>query len=751
MADDSSFFLIPGLMLLLAGISLLSRGRDRQGDGRLRRSCGRRQRQPPVPKPGGKRRYRSVTVDHIVRESIIRPDGGLPHRGVQLTRPLKLPMAPPAVPDMVKVAAGQAAGRAAMPRKDDCGISGREDKLLSSINTSGSVEKASDSSRRNKQPHGLTALKRSITETQDRRAGDRDKELHSEVSSSSQPPQMDCIVRESILRPDGGLPYMSGLLLRPPAQPRAEPAVLSPENTIRKSFFHKDEEQTRREKEFLRPHRLSVASSAVPGMAKVAAGPTARPPTIQRNAGHGMTLKKHKLESSTDTDRSMGKPSGLSTENQCPKGLRARKIPKMEIQDYMEGKRKQGPHSGISSSSQPPQMDCIVRESILRPDGGLPQRKREFLKPFGLPMLSSAFPSWAKREKGLPLPQANRRDDRSAPGRHTDCALSPKECAGKLGALPMKQQQPRTDIRGSTQCNNSEPSARWMIVHERLLDPQEGRCQWKEVSKGRLPQDDLSQPPFELSTALPVLPSPANGIMHKDQGCQTDYVIILDPFVTDVRNGKEPDTAAPLRIKKLQLKEEHRSKLSEHITKKCREVQLQRFPGPVQRSTEKMHRALPKNACAGAGALPPRSPCVRFIKHKPLLHPDQVKQRRLGASIACPAASRTPRSRPVPVFFHSPEATFMPEEQREALELHIRAKKLQILERRLGTKHPSQSAVPQEEGGRAALRTSALPSMLCKATKTSSTSWNQGSHQADSAEAVHKSKWQNLRALYSAP
>lgn len=92
----------------------------------------------------------------------------------------------------------------------------------------------------------------------------------------------------------------------------------------------------------------------------------------------------------------------------------------------------------------------------------------------------------------------------------------------------------------------------------------------------------------------------------------------------------------------------------------------------------------------------------------------------------------------------------MPEEQREALELHIRAKKLQILERRLGTKHPSQSAVPQEEGGRAALRTSALPSMPCKVAKTSSTSWNQGSHQADSAEAVHKSKWQNLRALYSA-
>jgi len=97
-------------------------------------------------------------------------------------------------------------------------------------------------------------------------------------------------------------------------------------------------------------------------------------------------------------------------------------------------------------------------------------------------------------------------------------------------------------------------------------------------------------------------------------------------------------------------------------------------------------------------------------------HPDQVKQKKRGASIACPAFSRIPRSQPVPVYFHSPEATFMPEEQREALELHIGGKKVQTLEGCLGMKRPSQSAVPQEEGGRAALRTSALPSTPCKAT-----------------------------------
>ena len=182
------------------------------------------------------------------------------------------------------------------------------------------------------------------------------------------------------------------------------------------------------------------------------------------------------------------------------------------------------------------------------------------------------------------------------------------------------------------------------------------------------------------------------------------------------------------------------SKLREHITKKCREVQLQGFPGPEQRSMEMKHRALPKNARAGAGTLPPQSPSVRFIKPKTLVHPDQIKKKQRRTSIACPEASRTARSHPVPVYFHSPEATFMPEEQREALELHIHAKKLQMLERRLGMKRPFESAVPQEEGGRAALRTSALPSTPCRPTKKSSTSRNHGSQQPDSAEAVPTSK-----------
>lgn len=105
-----------------------------------------------------------------------------------------------------------------------------------------------------------------------------------------------------------------------------------------------------------------------------------------------------------------------------------------------------------------------------------------------------------------------------------------------------------------------------------------------------------------------------------------------------------------------------------------------------------------KNPCAGSAPLPAPSPCVRFLKPKSLLRPDQVKQKELGASITCPVASRTPRSLPVPIYFHSTETRFMSEEQHEALELHIHSKRLQHSGDHLSTEHASQQALPQEEG-----------------------------------------------------
>ena len=79
-------------------------------------------------------------------------------------------------------------------------------------------------------------------------------------------------------------------------------------------------------------------------------------------------------KASRDTERSMGKPSGISIQNQCPHGLRVPKASMMEIQDSKKGNNTEGPHSEVSSSSQPAQTDCIMQESILRPDGLLPDR-----------------------------------------------------------------------------------------------------------------------------------------------------------------------------------------------------------------------------------------------------------------------------------------------------------------------------------------------------------------------------------------
>jgi len=86
----------------------------------------------------------------------------------------------------------------------------------------------------------------SITEIQYPRAGNRTEESHSEVSSSSQQPQTDCIVRESIFRPDGRLPDRNGLLLQPSLLHETETVLF-----LRKSFYPNDEDQRRREKEFL--------------------------------------------------------------------------------------------------------------------------------------------------------------------------------------------------------------------------------------------------------------------------------------------------------------------------------------------------------------------------------------------------------------------------------------------------------------------------------------------------------------------
>lgn len=288
--------------------------------------------------------------------------------------------------------------------------------------------------------------------------------------------------------------------------------------------------------------------------------------------------------------------------------------------------------------------------------------------------------------------------DIPAEDQHLDSALSKTSSAEEADELPGKRQcleiltaprSPRLGKQASKPGSGDEeppaevsssmqPPETGTIVRESLLRPDEGRQQWVEVS----------QQPLGLSVDLSALPSPANTVLRKDQGCQTDFVIILRPLGADAGNGNQPQTAAPVDISELQLRLEQHSKA---CMQTASEENLESSSGTVQQSTEEEHEALPQNACSGP--LPPQCPCVAFLKYKPLLHPDQVKRnwKKHGASTVCPAASGPPCSGPQPVHFHRPEATFMPQE-------------LQHRGDQLGPERPCQRAVPWEEGGWAAPR-----------------------------------------------
>lgn len=337
---------------------------------------------------------------------------------------------------------------------------------------------------------------------------------------------------------------------------------------------------------------------------------------------------------------------------------------------------------------------------------------------YGIPRSKSCPGSWsnaslerhggARTEPEPPCQPAPRKEthpaDIPAEDQHLDSALSKTSSAEEADELPGKRQRleiltaprpPRLEKEGSKPGSGDEeppaevsssiqPPEMGPIVRESLLRPDEGRQQWVEVS----------QQPLGLSVDLSALPSPANTVLRKDQGCQTDFVIILRPLGADAGNGNQPQTAAPVDISELQLRLEECSKACMQTASK---ENLESSSGTVQQSAEEEHEALPENACSGP--LSPQCPCVPFLKCKPLLYPDQVKRnwKKHGASIVCPAASGSPRFQPQPVHFHRPEATFMPKEQCEAPELQHPGDQLD-------PERPSQRAVPREEGGWAAPR-----------------------------------------------
>lgn len=242
--------------------------------------------------------------------------------------------------------------------------------------------------------------------------------------------------------------------------------------------------------------------------------------------------------------------------------------------------------------------------------------------------------------------------------------------APRLGKQGSKVQEPPAEVSSSIQ-----PPEMGVIVRESLLHPDEVRQHWVE----------LSQRPPGFSEDLPAPPSPTTTVLRKDQACQTDFVVILRPLAAEDGHGNQPQTAAPVDISELQPRPEQCSKA---CMETASEEKRESSSGPVPQSPEGEQEAQPQST--SSGSLPPQRPSVPFLRPKPLLHADQVKRKskKHGASVVCPAA---PRSRPEPVHFHGPEATFM-------------SKELQHRGDQLGAEHPSQQAVPWQEGGWAAPR-----------------------------------------------
>ena len=302
-------------------------------------------------------------------------------------------------------------------------------------------------------------------------------------------------------------------------------------------------------------------------------------------------------------------------------------------------------------------------------------------------------------------------------------------------------------------CSSIRPPAPGNIVRESLLHPD-----------GHLRQSEEFLWPLGLSLALPALPKldnkaagPAKGPAagsasvppKEDVGLQTNFTTTQGRCEADLADTSWPNAAVPVVISRLELSQEARSKIWVHTARKCLEIKLQRLPVAVRQSMEMLRQSLPKRLWTGTGPPWPRRACVRFLKPQRLLQLDQVVRQQRETSLACPVASTTPRSRLVPTYFYSPEATFMPEEQRETRELHIGTKRLQRRRDQLGTERLSERAVPGEEGGRAAPQDSSLPSTPRAAAPAPSTSLAPGSSPPVSLKMLRWSRRQILRALDS--
>ncbi|XP_015704480.1 uncharacterized protein LOC107306126 isoform X2 [Coturnix japonica] len=215
---------------------------------------------------------------------------------------------------------------------------------------------------------------------------------------------------------------------------------------------------------------------------------------------------------------------------------------------------------------------------------------------------------------------------------------------------------------------------RWRRWWQRAVAPEPGaerQAATKQSSPRREPLRSCSKADQRLSGLPGCQPGTAKVALLKDSYTQTDITGLCVADTKCIRCQRH--SAVATVISKLCLSQARSRKISMHIARKCLEIKLRFFPVRVRKSIELLQRL---QQTQGA-------PDCTLKKKYPL---DRDRIRR---------AARAPGSRPIPTYFHSREALFLSEEEREKLELHIRAKKLECLWFRLPrsrTRHPSESS-----------------------------------------------------------
>ncbi|XP_065431367.1 uncharacterized protein LOC122172953 [Chrysemys picta bellii] len=146
---------------------------------------------------------------------------------------------------------------------------------------------------------------------------------------------------------------------------------------------------------------------------------------------------------------------------------------------------------------------------------------------------------------------------------------------------------------------------------------------------------------------------------------------------------------------RLSLGRDAQERLQLHVAKKCVETRLGAIPAAVRRSWQRLHLVsrlpLPKLIPAGDRAPKARNPLLPFVHPEDVCHLElNVQHKHLTAlwglgtlytqslSRMVPRAPRAPVSaREAEVEFRAQKALFLGPESREALELHVRKKRLQ--------------------------------------------------------------------------